>query len=166
MEKRFTLLIIVPFLFSVAQSQTVAPTIVSGNGGYSQSPQGSLAWTIGEPISETYTSSTNITTMGFHQPEELALTTLIKEQGDEKAILVYPNPVQNELTVNFGTVQQGNYLLELVDGLGKLLLATEVPVTEQSKRIILSLNTISIGVYYLKISRDAFSKTIKINKIN
>lgn len=166
MEKRSTLLITIVFLVSVAYSQTITPSVVSGNGGYSQMSQGSIAWTIGEPISETYTGSTNITTMGFHQPEELVLTTLIKEQGNDKAILVYPNPVRNELTVNLRNIENGNYHLEVVDGLGKTVLKTEASVKDRSKLLILSLSELSNGNYYLKISRNAFSKTIKINKIN
>ena len=165
MEKRSTFLIILFFLAFAAYSQTVTPTVMSSNGGYSQVSQGSIAWTIGEPISETYTSSTNITTNGFHQTEELGLATLIKEQGDNAAILVYPNPVLDKLTVNLGNIQNGNYQLELVDALGRILLKTETSVAEQSNRLILSLNELAGGVYYLKISKDTFIKTIKINKI-
>lgn len=166
MKKKSTLLIIIFFLVYSAHSQTVTPSVISSNGDYNQTPQGSVAWTIGEPVSETYTNGTNITTMGFHQPEELSIETLIKEQGNEKAILVYPNPVQNELTVNFRNMEPGNYELELVDALSRMMLKTQVTVTEQSKLHILSLGTFSIGHYYLKISRNAFSKTVKINKIN
>ena len=166
MEKRPKLLFLLLFAVYTISSQTVTPTVISGNGGYSQSAQGSVAWTIGEPVSETYTSSTIITTMGFHQPEELDLTSLIKEQGNDKTILVYPNPVQKDLIINFGGIENGEYQLELVDGLGRMMLKTETSVEEQSKLLVLSLKDLSGGNYYLKISRNAFSKTIKINKLN
>ncbi len=148
------------------KAQTVNPTVVSSNGDYSQNTQGSIEWTLGEVVSDTYTSSANITTMGFHQPEAMGVASLIKEQGNLSEVLVYPNPVIDELTINLEGLEESNYKFELYDGIGKLVFSSSVLITNQNKLSKLNLAEFAAGNYYLKItSNNNFNKTVKINKI-
>ena len=148
----------------VCRSQTVTPVVLSNQGGYSSLSGGSVAWTIGEPVSETYTTATKITTMGFHQPE-LGMATLIAEQGNDQSILVYPNPVKDVLTINFSGLKSGNYKLELVDDLGKLIFKSEAAITENNQIYNLKVNEVAAGNYFLRVNNENFSKTVKINKV-
>lgn len=152
--------------FVCIRSQTVNPTVVSSNGDYTQNAQGSIAWTIGEVVSDTYTSSANITTMGFHQPETMGVASLIKEQGSNLEVLVFPNPVSDVLTINLEGLTPSDYKLELFDGIGKLVISNEYSVSSQTQTSKLNLEGYAAGNYYLKISSaNGFNKTVKINKI-
>lgn len=146
-------------------AQTVTTTIFSSDGGYSSSAQGSIAWTIGEPISETYVSGAHITTMGFHQ-QEIELATLLQEQSSGQEILVYPNPVKENLQINFKGISAGAYTLVMVDALGKLIFESETSVSENEERFQIRLNEIAAGDYFLSVKGKNFDKTVKINKIN
>lgn len=150
------------------QAQTVTPTVIGSDGGFSTSGQGSIAWTIGEPISETYVSSGNtITTMGFHQPEKVInLETMIREQSQSEALLVFPNPVRETLQVDFKGIPTGTYKMVLVDAIGKRIYESQAVVTENAKRFEIKLNEIAAGNYFLTLSGKDFEKTVKINKIN
>ena len=148
----------------VYKSQTVTPVVLSNQGGFSALSGGSVSWTIGEPVSETYTTATKITTMGFHQPE-LSIITLIAEQGADQNILVYPNPVKDVLTVNFSGLKAGTYNLELLDGIGKLIFKTETTISATSQTYQLKVNEVAAGNYFLKVDNANFSKTVKINKV-
>ena len=146
------------------RSQTVTPVVLSNQGGFSSLSGGSISWTIGEPVSESYVGATKITTMGFHQPE-LAILTLIAEQGEDKNILVYPNPVKDLLSVNFSGLKSGTYKLQLIDDLGKLIFTTETPISENNQTFQIKLTEIAAGNYFLKVENKDFSKTVKINKV-
>jgi Secretion system C-terminal sorting domain len=146
-------------------AQTVTPVVLSNQGGYSALTAGSISWSIGEPVSESYSTPQRIHTMGFHQPE-LAIVTLIAEQGADKSILVFPNPVKDFLTVNFTGLTDGNYKVELIDNIGKLIYQTQTEVNESNRTFQLKVNEVAAGNYFLRVQNKDFSKTVKINKIN
>jgi hypothetical protein len=155
----------IALLVSVAsQSQTVTPTVLSNNGDYSSSASGSIAWTIGEPVSDTYVKSTNITTNGFHQPN-LDLVAMVHEQGVDKDMLVYPNPVRDEIKINFSGMPQTTYALVLNDPLGRLIYSSQARVSDQQREFIVKMNEVAAGNYFLVITSADFVKTIKINKV-
>lgn len=157
----------VTFCFGVffLRSQTVTPTVISNNGGFSSTAQGSIAWTIGEPVSETYSTSTNKTTMGFHQPE-LGIASLLKEQSNPLSVIVYPNPVSEVLKINLSEMPKKLYQLKLTDINGKTILEKEVNILLTGQDHELNLNNYAEGIYFLQISNDELNTTIKLNKIN
>ena len=63
MKKIFLMCSIICVMLLSVKSQEVKGT----SGDYFQNAQASLSWTIGEPMTETYTTGTNILTQGFHQ---------------------------------------------------------------------------------------------------
>lgn len=146
-------------------SQTVTPTVLASDGGYATSAQGSVAWTIGEPVVETYAASSNITTMGFHQPV-VELATLINENEKDSGILIYPNPVKDEVSINFAGLQEGKYLLELHDALGKLIYKGNADVSASSVHYSIKMSEVAAGAYFLNVSAKDFAKTVRVNKIN
>ena len=148
-----------------AFSQTVTPTVFSSNGGSFQGAQGSIAWTIGEPVSSTYVSAGNITTMGFQQPD-IVLGTMLAEPGADKNLLVYPNPVKESVSVDFSGTEEGNYQLELFDALGKIIFMSNASISSANQKVSVNLNPYAAGEYFLVISNNNLNKTIKLNKVN
>jgi gliding motility-associated-like protein len=67
--KPILLLFIVFIPLGYCNAQSLSPTVVAAQGDYFWSPTVSVAWTIGEVFSETYSSSDHILTQGFHQPD-------------------------------------------------------------------------------------------------
>ncbi|HXC06150.1 MAG TPA: gliding motility-associated C-terminal domain-containing protein [Bacteroidia bacterium] len=55
---------------AVLQAQSISQTVVGSAGTYKATAGGSMAWTVGEVITDTYTSPVNALTQGFHQPDE------------------------------------------------------------------------------------------------
>ncbi len=53
-------------------SQEILQEVIGSAGMYVTSPNGSMAWTIGEVTIDTYMNSSNFLTQGFHQPERVA----------------------------------------------------------------------------------------------
>lgn len=145
--------------------QTVTPTVMASAGGFGTSAQGSVAWTIGEPVSATFGSASNITTVGFLQPE-MELITLIRDQEMNSGLLVFPNPVKDELNINFNGMAQGKYHLELNDAAGRLIYQGDADVKAGAEKHNIRLDELAAGAYFLNIKGQELVKTVKINKVN
>ena len=61
------------FVFQNANAQSFARDVIGSAGTFVTSASGSMAWTIGEVMTETYSSSGNFFTQGFHQPDTKVL---------------------------------------------------------------------------------------------
>ena len=62
--------IVFTLLFQQANAQMCERDVIGSAGTYATSAYGSMAWTIGEVTIETYASTYNFFTQGFHQPDE------------------------------------------------------------------------------------------------
>lgn len=166
MKKAFIVLGCVTCI-SLARGQTVTPTVYANDGGFSAQSQGQIQWTIGEPISETYIGPSNVTTMGFNQPD-LGIISLIKEQGNDVSVLIFPNPVVNELRIDFSSLESGKYSLELHDAIGKLIRKDQKEVGFSNEKHTIGLQEFAAGEYFLTVrnSSGSFSKTFKVIKVN
>ena len=56
-------------------SQTISMDVIGNNGMYVSNSSGSMSWTLGEVTIDTYKSSSNFLTQGFHQPENERIVT-------------------------------------------------------------------------------------------
>ena len=57
-------------------AQSFAPNVIGSAGTFATSASGSMAWTIGEVMIETYASNGNFFTQGFHQPTKKAMVEI------------------------------------------------------------------------------------------
>jgi gliding motility-associated-like protein len=67
---------------SCLYSQETRLEVISSAGMYFESSAGSMSWTIGEVTIDTYTSSNNFLTQGFHQPNERIPLNVVTESTD------------------------------------------------------------------------------------
>ena len=163
---KFLLFILTFFVFiGSASAQSLSPTVIASQGDFYSVPAGSISWTLGEPMSETYIAGSNILTQGFQQPFSLITATLnINSIGSVSA---FPNPVTNELTINFSELIQGEYSIYVFDILGQQLSALPVALNSINTSQKISFENYSDGTYFVKIIStldNSFLKTIKINK--
>lgn len=77
MKKTFISFISISFAFTYqnANAQSFAREVIGSAGTFATSVYGSMAWTIGEVMTETYDNSGNFFTQGFHQPNTLEILT-------------------------------------------------------------------------------------------
>jgi gliding motility-associated-like protein len=68
MKKLFLLLSII-IAINYCHAQSLSRTVVGSQGDFFWSPSVSVAWTVGEVMSETYATSGFYLTQGFHQPD-------------------------------------------------------------------------------------------------
>lgn len=62
-------------------SQTLKPFVLASTGGYASNSNGSLSFTIGEPVSSTLSAANIMLTQGFQQPYKMNLNLKAYLQG-------------------------------------------------------------------------------------
>ncbi len=55
-------------LFMLLMASSYSQEVISTTGEHYENSNGSISWTIGEPVIETLGSNNNYLTQGFHQP--------------------------------------------------------------------------------------------------
>jgi len=98
-ENMKKLLVLTALVSSVyfSGAQSLSPEVIGSAGDYFTAAGGSIAFTVGEPMTETFSSSGNILTQGFHQP--WPVVTGVTTVTGQMNVTVYPNPASQMLTI-------------------------------------------------------------------
>ena len=158
-----TILIFCCFLL---QGQTIQNEVISSVGESSTTSNKSVSWTIGEPIIETGSNTTNILTQGFHQ--SYFIVTSIEENLSiiDFKLVLYPNPTAGmiQLYYSLGDEEELEYRFISINGKeldsGNLLRETELQ---------LDLREYESALYFLNVyskENQQLIKSYKVQKIN
>jgi hypothetical protein len=151
----FLVLTLLIFISNTVTSQTVVAT----QGGVCKDTNASLEWTVGEPSTETFSSSQNIITQGFHQPGLVIVA--IEEVIPEYSITVFPNPVNEQLTVT-NNGEEKKIFFVIVDINGKKAASGMF----SDNRTVIDMSSLPTGVYLLRFftANNINLKTCKVQK--
>ncbi len=153
--KRILFTLIPLCLVFVVKAQTLSPQVISTAGDYFEVPGvGSLSWTLGEPVVETFTGTAGnvILTQGFQQPEDFGVGITEVKAGNLFANL-YPNPTLNDVTLDLTYDQTAILELQIVDLLGRVLYEAELDVvTGQMKSFNLDISSLVAGMYLVRVT--------------
>lgn len=120
-----------------------AQDVISTQGDSYSNASGSIGFTIGEPLIETYPSTSNDLTQGFHQTN--LLISRVEETDMNFSVKVFPNPTCKVLKIS----------TEDYHGMEALLLNTEgkvvLSLTLDGELSTINMEGISDGIYLLKI---------------
>lgn len=144
-------------------AQSVSPDAIACSGEFYSNAQGSVSWTLGEPMGETYMNTNNQLTQGFQQPWDFG--TNVPVVSSTVSADVFPNPTVGLVNLQFGDASNGLYLIEICNLLGQQLSTTQVIATP-SARTTISLADYANGIYFIIVSKadGTESSTFRINK--
>jgi len=148
MKKRLIYLFVAVFAYFVSHAQEV----IASSGEHFEQSNGSLSWTLGEPITETYTNG-SILTQGFQQDYENILS--IDDLTNNQIYTLYPNPFSSEFTLLIKNEVEGVYTLQITDGQGKVILQEEYNLSQSNFPIQMNVSHLAAGIYYLKIQSNS-----------
>jgi len=147
--------------FSSVKAQTTKPDIITTTGDYfSNVTTGSLSWTLGEPVIETYSGGGNILTQGFQQ-SRYNVTAVEDVTKPSVNIGVYPNPFASAFTIS--TDASNPLHARVIDLSGKVICEKNI-TTSQTQ---INLGTLSDALYLLKVydNSGTIIKTFKLEKV-
>jgi hypothetical protein len=150
------------FLSLLSYSQSVELQTIGSTGEEITSPAGSVAFTLGEPVSETLESPENQLTQGFHQGY-ITFVSVEKIADIDFNTVIYPNPAIESTTLEISGIDYTGFTYVLYDLSGKQLKSG----TFQNNREQLDLNGLSQSMYLLKIENltRKISETYRLQKI-
>jgi len=144
-------LLFTPFFYC----QTISNEVISSVGETHTNSTASVDFSIGEPVIETFSNSSNTLTQGFHQTQFLYIN--LAEIDDSVNIISYPNPVIEELTIEIPNNEQTLELL-IYSMEGKLLGSFEIKET-----LKINFSKYTPGTYIISLKNN--SELIKSYKI-
>ncbi|MEN8230769.1 MAG: T9SS type A sorting domain-containing protein [Bacteroidota bacterium] len=135
------------------QQEVISPLGKSYNNN-----TGSISFTLGEFMNNTFSSPDLILTQGFHQSKIVVVGNQpLLHQGIE--ILAYPNPVKAYVILKIEKYQDFSYML--IDMTGKIIEKREVVSTETE----INFNYLEPSLYVLKVLwKEEDVRSFKITK--
>jgi hypothetical protein len=147
-------LVLIFFLVTQIQSQTYqfSPQVYSTQGQDFINSEFQISYTIGEMVAVTTVSNaSNTFTQGFHQPDKYSVG--FESIESLWSGYVYPNPVDDQVTLSISSDYQANYLLDLFDASGKRILANKkINHLPGSQQFSFSTSDLAAGAYLLRVS--------------
>ncbi len=77
---------------------------------------------------------------------------------------VYPNPANAELNVSFSAINEGNYTVQVVDLVGKVIYAYTIKANQGTNDVLIDTENLGNGAYFVKVSDNTSSKTVQFIK--
>lgn len=137
-----------------------AQEVVASSGDYLISSSGSISYTLGECVDETFSASNISLTQGFQQVQ-FSVTAISELPSLSFSVLVSPNPTTDRVDVTINKERLEGIRIQLFDLAGRKLLTLNVT----SKVTEIPFINYSPSVYLLKVTENNKElKTIKIIK--
>jgi len=138
-----------------------AQEVNSAAGNSHSNTKGSISYTIGETVIETFTGENNILTQGFQQ-SNIVVTAIDELPGLKYEISVYPNPTTGVVKLRIGKESVSGMQYILYDMNGKLLMKNMLEGIETE----VPFGDLSPAEYILEVSdQDKELKSFRIIKI-
>lgn len=153
--KRLVKLFILSLFFVFSAN---AQEVISTSGDFHSASTGSITWTIGEVLTETYATGLNYLTQGFNQ-SQLSATAIEELPGLDLLIEAFPNPTSDYLILQTDQIYPCEY--QVFNLLGELV--TEGKMIDRQTKI--DFRDFVPATYILKIrEKDLAIKQFKIVK--
>ena len=133
----------------IAHGQSIERTVIATGGDYFQSPTHSLSWTIGEPITETFSNTYMTLTQGFQQSDKITLTSVKDPLAAQYDIKVFPNPTADVLNITINNDRDEIVIVQIYNMGGARVLSEKI----LDKNIRLNLSELMSANYLLSLHK-------------
>lgn len=159
---RIIFLLLSSFTSLEIAGQSLQAFVVGSAGEHYSNGFGALTWSLGEPVTETYSKSKHFLTQGFQQPTVIIVTSAWEVEPDEP-VLVYPNPFVDRIILER---THGVFHAEVLDLQGRIMKSTEINFQHQSS-YTLELDQLSPTMYILRLwdVKTSIFYHVKIQKL-
>lgn len=144
------------FGLSIGAANSRAQEIIATVGNYFENSNGSIEFTIGEPVTATLSKNDIVLTQGFHQP----VLTVLPDKIDPNLhfdLTAYPNPTQDYVILETDHFEGLNYQLCNLEG---KLINQNTLTTNQTE---IDFSSLEPSLFFLRIYEG--TKVIQTFKI-
>jgi len=148
--KRILFLPLYFFILSFSSAQSLSHSVIGATGAEFTSANGSLSWTLGETMTETYQKTNGIFTQGFQQPNSSKKETRV-------GIFVYPNPTPDYLFVEPN--EAGEFQFEIFNLNGQTLINKKSVLNTATQIHRIDLLDFRAALYFLRVTNRTTGKS-------
>ena len=168
MKNKLVLIVVFGLCCLFVHSQTLTPTIVSSSGGYYTSVNGALSFTVAEmTMVQTFTSSGNILTQGFQQPEDYTVG-IPETQEISEDFLIYPNPTNGNFVLSYLNNDNSETTIRIYNLAEQVVMVKQVSLSAGLNTVNFDISSFSQGMYILELAmiNSKGEKKTTYHKIN
>lgn len=132
------------------QSAAWAQRATVAGGGDASGPGGSASFSIGQVVYRTFSDSEVSVAQGVQQPYEISVVTGMDEVDEGPAPVLYPNPTNGDVRLQFHNAPQGAMQLHLSDAQGRTI--HNAPIRSDAQDI--PLHGHASGTYLLQVIKE------------
>lgn len=149
-------------LFVLGLTGLLAQNTIPASGGNATGSGGSVNYTVGQVVDDTYTGTNGSVAQGVQQPYEISVVNGIDEAlGISLEIKVYPNPTMDFIKLKTANYEIQNLRYQLYDMNGRLVKENKVEGDETN----IVMSNLVPATYFLKVmEKKEVIKTFKIIK--
>lgn len=152
------LFILLTMLIAKLSPSIQAQEVIASSGNYFQNENGTISWTLGEPVIETYSSADIILTQGFQQPV-LMVSTFVEGPDLDFHLTAFPNPTSAHVNISTDALQGESLMYRVYDVQGRFISSNRLVGTQTR----VAFDDFQPGTYFIRITRD--EKPVKTFKI-
>jgi len=153
-----------------AQNPSLSREVIAAGGDFFVSPVGSLSWTLGETVIETFENNTIniILTQGFQQPDEFNTTGIWELPVSNIFLKLYPNPTVHVVRLDLKFDANSILKIQLVDMLGRIINSDDLDVSKgQLSSYQLDVSLLSAGMYMFRLTdKGQLLNSYKFQKVS
>jgi hypothetical protein len=150
------------FLFGLCVAIVKGQETITVTGGNASNSGGSVSYTVGQILYNTFLGTNGYIVQGVQQPFEISVVTAIENTDDiNLKYIIYPNPTSGSIKMVLESNDYENLRCRLYDINGILLRDRKVESSETE----ISMENLSSSVYFLKVIKNNVEfKVFKIVK--
>ncbi len=144
----------ISILLSIGFSPGFAQQAVTASGGNAIGSGGQAAYSVGQVAYKANSNSTTTINQGVQQAYEI-FTVGVKEEEQSVSASLFPNPTQEDITLEVKQLANEQLTYSVFDMQGKLILTDKVRADETN----ISLKEFTPGIYFIQINNSENKKT-------
>ncbi len=154
------------FFCTEVSAQSIHPSIINSNGGYTTIGGNTYEWSIGEMVLvNTASAGSIVVTQGLLQPNKPSSGSSINEsQFIFDHVQVYPNPTDRLFFLSADFKKRGVMKSSLYDMNGKIIEAKESVSNGQNFKIQFDISALAAGNYMLIVSFASEDNAAQVSK--
>jgi hypothetical protein len=80
-------------------------------------------------------------------------------------VTIFPNPVAGEAKVTIAAIVDGKAQWKIIDNAGRVVLQSSTQVRKGNNNLVINVNKLSAGIYYLNVSGGGVDQKVKLQKL-
>ena len=166
MKSLIAILMMGTFFCMDVSGQSIQPSIINSNGGYTTIGGNTYEWSIGEMVLvNTASAGSIVVTQGLLQPNKPSSGSAIQEsQFIFDHVRVYPNPTDRLFFLSADFKKNGLMKCSLYDMNGKVIEDKEINNTSQTLQVPFDISALAAGNYMLVVSFTSNEQLGQVSK--